>query len=305
MRLLTFSDTAGEPGRVGALRGNGDRVLDIGKAARQLGLSLDFDERDMVSLIAAGDAARTTVARIVAEAPVDLDLPLAGIHLKAPIPRPRKNIFCVGWNYLEHFKEGEKTRPQATEMPAHPAFFSKAPTTANGPRDPVPFYSSLSAQMDWEVELGVVIGKSGKDIRAEDALRHVFGYCVINDISWRDIQRRHGQQWFKGKSIDGTCPMGPWLTTADEIDPADLRLTCRVNGVIKQDSSTARMYFRIPQIIAELSQGMTLEAGDIIATGTPAGVGHARTPPEFMKPGDLLETEIAGLGMLRNLIVSA
>ena len=302
MRLLTFSNTAGAPGRIGALRGNNDRLVDIGHAARQLGLSLEFDERDMVSLIAAGDAALARLARLVAEAPADL--PLAGVHLMAPIPRPRKNIFCVGWNYLAHFKEGEKARPQVTEMPAHPAFFTKAPTTAIGPRDPIPFHSSLSAQLDWEVELGVVIGKGGKDIRAEDALRHVFGYCVINDVSWRDIQRRHGQQWFKGKSIDGTCPMGPWLTTADEIDSGDLRLTCRVNGVTKQDSSTAHMYFRSPQIIAELSQGMTLEAGDIIATGTPAGVGHARTPPEFMKPGDVLESEIAGLGLLRNLIVA-
>jgi 2-keto-4-pentenoate hydratase/2-oxohepta-3-ene-1,7-dioic acid hydratase in catechol pathway len=303
LHLLTFSETASEPSRIGVLRGNNDRLVDIGAAARQLNFLLDFDACDMVSLIAAGDAGLATVARIVAEA--KSDLPLSDVHLKAPIPRPRKNIFCVGWNYLEHFKEGEKIRPHVPDMPAHPAFFSKAPTTANGPCDSIPFYSNLSAQMDWEVELGLVIGKSGKDIRAEDAMQHVFGYCVINDISWRDVQRRHGQQWFKGKSIDGTCPMGPWITTAEEVDPANLRLTCRVNGVTKQDSNTAHMYFRIPQIIAELSQGMTLEVGDIIATGTPPGVGHARTPPEFMKPGDVLETEIAGLGLLRNLIVAA
>jgi 2-keto-4-pentenoate hydratase/2-oxohepta-3-ene-1,7-dioic acid hydratase in catechol pathway len=136
-------------------------------------------------------------------------------------------------------------------------------------------------------------------------MRHVFGYTVINDVSAREVQRQHGQQWFKGKTLDGTCPMGPWIATADEVaDPADLHIVCRLNGVIKQDSNTRHMYFKIPRLIQELSAGLTLEPGDILSTGTPAGVGHARTPPEFMKAGDVLETEIAGLGMLRNKIGS-
>ncbi len=133
-------------------------------------------------------------------------------------------------------------------------------------------------------------------------MRHVFGYTVINDVSWRDLQRRHGGQWHKGKSLDGTCPMGPWIVTADSIEPDNLRVTCRVNGVTKQDSSTKFLYFKLPRLIGDLSMGMTLEAGDVISTGTPEGVGFARNPPEFMKPGDLLETEIEGIGTLRNPI---
>ena len=150
----------------------------------------------------------------------------------------------------------------------------------------------------------MIVGRAGRDLAEADALRHVFGYTVINDVSAREVQRRHGQQWFKGKSLDGHCPMGPWIVTADEVaDPSDLAVVCRVNGVVKQSSNTKHMYFRLPRILAELSAGMTLEPGDIVSTGTPSGVGHARTPPEFMQPGDVLETEVVGLGMLRNRIV--
>ena len=172
----------------------------------------------------------------------------------------------------------------------------------NGPYDPVPFDAAISTSLDWEVELGVVIGPGGKNISQADAMRHVWGYTVINDVSWRDLQRRHGGQWHKGKSLDGTCPMGPCIVTADSLAWENLRVTCRVNGVTKQDSSTRFMYFKLPRLIADLSAGMTLEPGDIISSGTPEGVGFARTPPEFMKPGDLLETEIEGIGVLRNPI---
>jgi 2-keto-4-pentenoate hydratase/2-oxohepta-3-ene-1,7-dioic acid hydratase in catechol pathway len=148
----------------------------------------------------------------------------------------------------------------------------------------------------------VIVGPGGKNIAVDDAMRHVWGYTVMNDVTWRDIQRRHGGQWHKGKSLDGTCPMGPWIVTADSLACDDLRVACRVNGVVKQESSTRHMYFKVPRLIRDLSIGMTLEPGDIISTGTPEGVGYARTPPEFLKPGDLLETEVEGIGTLRNTV---
>ena len=158
-------------------------------------------------------------------------------------------------------------------------------------------------QIDWECELGIVIGREARQVPVAKARDHIFGYTVVNDVTWRDFQRRHGGQWHKGKSFDGTCPMGPSIVTAGDLDPTNLRVTCRVNGVVKQDSNTKHLYFKIPRLIHELSIGMTLEPGDIISTGTPEGVGFARNPPEFMKAGDLLETEIEGIGILRNRVV--
>lgn len=299
MRLVTFSARGGRP-RIGVVRAEGERVVDLAAAADGADRELTFDPSDMISLFAAGEPALQAVRDI--EQSAREDFPLADVRLLAPIPRPRKNVFCVGWNYVDHFEEGAKARPHVTEMPKHPAFFTKAPTAVTGPYDEIPYHGTVSQQLDWEVELAVVIGKRGINIAEGDAMDHVFGYAVVNDLTWRDIQRRHGQQWFKGKSLDGTLPMGPWIATRDEIDPGDLRVTCRVNGVTKQDSNTRYLYFKIPRIIAELSAGMTLEPGDVIATGTPAGVGHARTPPEFMKTGDVVETEVVGLGVLRNRI---
>ena len=284
---------------IGVMRGDDDQLVDLGAAARQLGKKLPLDPGDMLSLIAVGESALALVEELAVGA--KHELPLDKVTLHAPIPRPRKNVFCVGWNYLEHFEEGAKARPHVQEMPAHPAFFTKAPTTVNGPYDPIPLHAGVTEKLDWEAELGVIIGKGGTNISEADAMKHIFGYTVVNDVSAREVQRQHGQQWFKGKSLDGHCPMGPWIATADEVrEPQNLRITCRVNGVTKQDSNTSYMYFKIPRLIAELSAGLTLEPGDIILTGTPAGVGHARTPPEFMKAGDVLETEIVGLGMLRN-----
>jgi 2-keto-4-pentenoate hydratase/2-oxohepta-3-ene-1,7-dioic acid hydratase in catechol pathway len=277
-------------------------VIDLAAAAKKARVKLPFAANDMISLIATGRTGLAAVKKAVAGIKTG-NQDLAKVVVHAPIPRPRKNVFCVGWNYLEHFEEGAKARPHVQEMPAHPAFFSKAPTTVNGPYSEVPAHAGVTEKLDWEVELGVVIGKGGTNIAEADAMRHIFGYTVVNDVSAREVQRRHGQQWFKGKTLDGHCPMGPWIATADEIaDPQNLHITCRVNGVTKQDSNTSHMYFKIPRIIAELSAGLTLEPGDIILTGTPSGVGHARTPPEFMKPGDVLETEITGLGLLRNRI---
>lgn len=296
MRLVTFTPRAQGPQHLGLVR-DGKDVIDLKNA----GGEPPFDAADMISLIAAGGAALGWLRDVAAKS--RNSLPLDKVMLLAPIPRPRKNVFCVGWNYLEHFEEGAKARPHVQEMPAHPAFFSKAPTTVNGPYADVPAHRGVTGKLDWEVELGVIIGTGGSDIKEADAMAHIFGYTVVNDVSAREVQRQHGQQWFKGKSLDGHCPMGPWIATADEIaDPQALDIACRVNGVTKQQSNTRHMYFKIPRIIAELSAGLTLEPGDIICTGTPAGVGHARTPPEFMQPGDVLETEIRGLGLLRNKI---
>jgi 2-keto-4-pentenoate hydratase/2-oxohepta-3-ene-1,7-dioic acid hydratase in catechol pathway len=171
-----------------------------------------------------------------------------------------------------------------------------------GPDAPVFFPAPHSEQLDFEAELAVVIGKGGRDIAEADAMKCVFGYTCANDVSVRDVQRRHGGQWFKGKNFDTHLPMGPWIMTADELDPSDLAIRSRVNGVVKQDSRTKFMVFKIPRLIAEISAGCTLWPGDLIITGTPAGVGFARTPPEYMKVGDVVEVEIEGIGVLRNTV---
>jgi 2-keto-4-pentenoate hydratase/2-oxohepta-3-ene-1,7-dioic acid hydratase in catechol pathway len=295
MKLATFSPLPSGQPRPGLVL-DGKSIVDIPAA-----LGASEATSTMLGIIRAGDAMRDKLRALAAKPPA-ATVALAEVKLNSPIPRPAKNIFCVGWNYLEHFEEGAKKLQDNRELPKYPVFFSKATTSMNGPYDNVPFDASISTSLDWEVELGVIIGPGGKNIAEADAMRHIYGYTVINDVSWRDLQRRHGGQWHKGKSLDGTCPMGPWIVTAGDVDPENLRVTCRVNGVTKQDSNTKFLYFKLPRLIAELSAGMTLEPGDIISTGTPEGVGFARTPPEFMKPGDLLETQIEGIGILRNPI---
>jgi 2-keto-4-pentenoate hydratase/2-oxohepta-3-ene-1,7-dioic acid hydratase in catechol pathway len=295
MKLATYSPLpAGNP-RPGLVI-EGRRLIDIPAA-----LGDDDDTSTLLGIIRAGAPMLERLRTLEARTPVG-SIELADVKLHSPIPRPIKNVFCVGWNYLEHFEEGGRKLQDDRELPEHPVFFSKASTTMNGPYDPVPFHAGVSRQMDWEVELGMIIGTAGIDIAEADAMAYVFGYAVINDVSWRDVQRRHGGQWHKGKSLDGSCPMGPWIVTADSIDAGNLRIACRVNGVTKQDSNTKYMYFKLPRLIAELSAGMTLEAGDILSTGTPEGVGYARNPPELLKPGDLLESEIETLGVMRNPI---
>ena len=292
MRYVTFSLSADSTPRLGALRGN--RVLD---------LSVNGGPPSLLALIQAGPA-QWQRAAAVAEAMGDAGHLLDAVRLHAPIPRPLKNVFCLGLNYAAHAKESAAARNRETKIPDVPVFFSKTPTTVNGPFDDVPVDRAVTTQVDWEVELGVIIGTPGRNIRAGDALAHVFGYTVINDVSARDVQIQHGGQWFKGKSLDGSCPMGPMVVTADEFgDPQAKRLQCRVNGVSKQDASTADMIFPVTTILEWLSKGMTLEAGDVIATGTPSGVGMGRTPQEFLQDGDVVETEVEGIGTLRNRVV--
>ncbi len=228
--------------------------------------------------------------------------PLRRERLLAPIPLPRRNLMCLGWNYAEHSRETAAARGREAKLPQVPIVFTKATHTANGPYAPIPFDPAGSVEIDWEAELGVVVGRTGKNIARDDAMAYVFGYMAINDVTARDLQSQH-VQFFKGKSLDGYCPMGPWIVTADEIpDPNHLRVRCLVNGVLKQDGNTEQFLFDIPAILVSLSRGMTIEAGDIIATGTPSGVGFARTPPEFLKPGDVVETQIEGVGALRNVV---
>ena len=232
-------------------------------------------------------------------------LPLSEVALLSPIPRPRQNIMCLGWNYIEHVEETTGKTLEAPMLPKHPIVFTKAAASMNGPYANIPVNLAVSNKMDWEVELAVIIGTGGTGIQKEQALQHVFGYSVINDVSARDVQKRH-KQFFIGKSFTGACPMGPWIVTADEIpDPQALCLTSRVNGVVKQDSNTKFQIFDVATVIQTLSQGMRLEPGDIIATGTPSGVGYVRNPPEYLLPGDVVECEIESIGIIRNPIVSA
>ena len=257
---------------------------------------------DLVAFIAEGPALWRRVAGAAKAARGGTALEKA--ELRAPIERPARNVFCVGWNYSEHFEEGKAFRGQssAQEVPEYPSLFSKNPATVVGPEAAIAFPAPHSTELDWEAELAVVIGTPGRDISEADALGHVFGYTCANDVSVRDVQRRHGQQWFKGKNFDTHLPMGPWIVTPDELDPADLAIRSRVNGVTKQDSRTKYMVFKIPRLIAEISAGCELWPGDLIITGTPAGVGFARTPPEYMKVGDTVEIEIEGIGTLRNTV---
>ena len=298
LRLATFSPLPGMAPRVGVVTGQG-MVVDVGAAARAANMTLSFDPSSMVSLVAAGPEA---VAQARQCAAYDQGVSVNSVKFLAPIPVPARNTYAVGWNYLEHFGESLTARAAKAKLPTHPVFFTKGTHTVNGPFDPIPFNPAVSTQIDWEGELAVIIGKHGRNVPESEAMNYVFGYAVINDTTARDMQQDHGGQWFKGKSVDGHGPIGPWIVPANDIDYNDLNLTTRVNGVVKQHINTRQMYFKIPRLIAELSLGLTLEPGDVIATGTPSGIGAARTPPEFLKPGDILETEIDRIGTIRNEI---
>jgi len=275
--------------RLGAL--DGDTVIDIQKAARMAGTQ---PPADLLDLIRRGNA-----AALVDSGKRSRGVPCDEVVVTAPIPRPDANVICLGRNYTGH--AAEMARARAGEVTG-PTYFSKAVTTVIGPNDPIPYDAAVSTQIDWEVELAVVIGRRAEGVEARDALHYVFGYMVVNDVSARDLQYGRGGQFFYGKSLNGSCPSGPALVTSDEIDPSRLVIRSRVNGEIKQEATTADMIFDVGAIIADLSRVMTLEPGQIIATGTPPGVGYAREPQEFLRPGDILESEIEGIGVLRNRV---
>lgn len=229
---------------------------------------------------------------------------LETVELLPPIRRFGRDILCTGWNYWEHFEEskGKREGQDPKERPTHPTFFTKAPFSLIGPNADIAFDPRLSTQWDYEVEIALVIGRTGRSIPVERAREHIAGFAVANDISQREVQRAHGGQWFKGKSADASTPIGPWLTTADEVDEDDLQLSFDLNGQRLQSASSATMAFDIPSLIAELSFGMTLFAGDVLLTGTPPGIGNAREPQVFLSDGDVLVSAVSGLGELRNTV---
>jgi 2-keto-4-pentenoate hydratase/2-oxohepta-3-ene-1,7-dioic acid hydratase in catechol pathway len=234
-------------------------------------------------------------------------VPLTEVCLLAPIPHPRRNIFCVGKNYLDHVKEikdsklGEAQGAMAN-LPKHPVVFSKVPEAVIGTRVGIDSHPTATQEMDYEAELAVVIAKKGKAISQADAMKHVWGYTIINDVSARDVQAKH-VQFHIGKSFDTFCPMGPWLVSADEINEKNTKIQCWVNGELRQDGNTQQMIFDIPTVIESISAGMTLYPGDVIATGTPSGVGMGFKPPRFLKKGDSVKIQIEGIGVLENPVI--
>jgi 2,4-diketo-3-deoxy-L-fuconate hydrolase len=280
MKLATFwSGGSARPGLV-----DGDEIVELSGFSSTL------------EVIERGPEARADLEAALGEG---RRRPLDENDLAAPVTPPV--VYGVGWNYLKHFEEGAAKRDE--DLPEHPAFFVKSRGSVIGPYDDIPLHAEVTSQLDWEAELGVVVGRVMKDATPAAALDYVFGYTVGNDVSAREVQRRHGGQWVKGKSLDGTCPLGPWIVTADEIgDPQSLTVESRVNGEIKQKATTDRMIFPVAELLARLSQGMTLYPGDVLLTGTPEGVGMGRTPPEYLAEGDVVECEVSGIGTIRNRI---
>lgn len=235
-------------------------------------------------------------------------MPLDAVTWLAPIVRPRKNVLCIGKNYREHAHEFNRSgfdasaRGAADAIPEAPIVFTKAPCSVVGAHADIVVPWELTQQVDYEGELGIVIGRPGRAIPPDSAWQHVFACTIVNDVTARDLQARH-RQWHLGKSIDTFCPMGPWLTTVDEVDVGNLTLECRVNGELRQQASTRDLIFDVPTIVAAISASMTLETGDVIATGTPAGVGIGFDPPRFLARGDRVEVTISGLGRIENRVV--
>ena len=291
LNLITFADAAGS--RAGVLL-SGGRVLDLAVAMPPA--------RDMLAVIDGGAAMLAAIRALAANPPANALLALANVALQAPIPKPRRNVFCVGRNYMDHVAEGDRTRGiTQSEVPKYPQFFTKAADCVIAPGANVPTHEGVTKWLDYEVELVAIIGTAGRDIPKEKALEHVYGWTIGNDVTGRDLQRRHGQ-WFKGKSLDRSCPLGPVIVPADELSAADLAISLKINGEQRQASRTSKMIFDVPEIIHQLSAGFTLLPGDVIMTGTPEGVGYAMQPPQTLKAGDVMELTIEGIGTLTNAI---
>lgn len=301
MKLVTYRSHAADAGRLGVIvNGLVIDVAGLGAASGQpfAGTMLDFIDQGPDALTGLQNALSETEGK----RPIGISQHEDNVHLLAPIPRPRKNIFGIGLNYIEHVAESARSLDTAKDLPKEPVVFSKPSTAVIADGDPIQHNADMTQQLDWEVELGVIIGKRATKIEVDDAMSHVFGYTVINDISARD-NRRAGQ-WIFSKGMDSFAPMGPAIVTADTVaDPHNLDLWLKKNGEEKQNSNTKHLLFDIPTLIADLSQGITLEPGDIIATGTPAGVGAGRNPQEWMWPGDVIECGVEGIGILRNPVI--
>lgn len=293
MKFVSFVVAEGAP-RVGIIDAEG-KIVDGAQVATDFPAS-------MIEFIAAGDRAMRLARDVLERAPAHARLDAAAATLVAPIPRPLKNVFCVGRNYKEHVEEGYRARGSEPAYPAAPQFFTKAPTAVIGPNEASVLDPKVTQKYDYEAELGIVIGRGGKNIAEADAHAAIFGYTIVNDFTARDLQRRH-DQWFKGKSLDKSCGLGPWIVHASALEnPQDLAISLHVNGELRQASRTSAMIFPIARIIADLSLGMTLEPGDIIATGTPQGVGYAMDPPRFLQHGDEIVIEIEQIGRLVNRV---
>ncbi len=293
MKLVRFADALRVS--LGVLSDNGERVVPIGPDLGQ------FAEPNMSALIAAWSAGLRN--RLLEAARSGEGRSLQDVRLLAPLAPPRRNVFCVGKNYAEHVAEIERSgfASNGQGRPPKPAIFTKATTAVIGPDDPIPAHADVTGALDYEAELAVVVGPGGSRISEEAAMDHVFGYMVVNDVTARDLQRDH-QQWFIGKSLDGFCPMGPAITTSDQVDGRRVAIRCWVNGELRQDSNTSRLVTGIPALIATISAGITLLPGDVIATGTPQGVGAGFDPPRFLGPGDEVVIEIEGVGRLANRV---
>lgn len=302
MKLVTYriNHTASSLGFI-----EGDMIIDAEKLGHIKSSPLPNTMLEFIDLGTDGISKATNLINTATKEQLqECSIPLANATLMAPIPKPRKNIFGIGLNYTEHVAESARTLDTSKDLPQQPVIFSKPPTTVTGPNTNIIHNQKITKQLDYEVELAVILGKGGKNIPKDKAMDHVYGYTVINDISARDC-RRSGQ-WIVSKGQDTFAPMGPVLVTRDEIaDPHNLNLRLTVNGVEKQNSNTKFMLFNISDLIHDLSTVFTLEEGDIIATGTPAGVGAGRDPQEFMWPGDVVEATVEGIGTLRNTIVDS
>lgn len=302
MRLVTYRANVEAAARLGAVVD--DMIVDVERIGAAAGVALPASMQGLIDL---GPPATTALKKILSDKasqwPVGAVLPLANVKLLAPIPRPRKNIFGIGLNYVEHVAESSRALDTAKELPKQPVIFSKPPTSVIGPDDAIEHNKAITQQLDWEVELAVVMGRTARRVSEAQALDFIFGYSVMIDVSARD-NRRAGQ-WIYSKGQDTYAPFGPCIVTSDEIgDPHGLDLWLTVNGVEKQRSNTRHMLFKVPLLIADISAAITLEPGDIIATGTPDGVGAGRTPQEWLWPGDVVEAEVAGIGRLRHPVVA-